>query len=92
MIGTSGRNGKRPLSLRGSGDSASLAGDLGSAAYVTNFSPHYDGDDISRRGSWLEVSPLFVREPLRANIWPTLRSALDSYGRIPPISEEGLLT
>jgi hypothetical protein len=59
--------------------------------YVTNFSPHYDGDDISRSGSWLEVSPLFVREPLTANLWPALRGALDSYGRIPSISQDGLL-
>jgi hypothetical protein len=37
--------------------------------YVTNFSPDYDADDISRGGSWLEVSPLFVREPLAADIY-----------------------
>jgi hypothetical protein len=65
--------------------------DVFNSLYVTNFSPHYDGDDISRGGPWLELSPLFVREPLTANLWPALRSALDTYGRIPPISEDGLL-
>jgi hypothetical protein len=29
--------------------------------------------------------------PLTANLWPALRNALDTYGRIPPISEDGLL-
>jgi len=65
--------------------------DVFNALYVTNFSPHYDGDDISRGGSWLEVTPRFVREPLTAGLWPALYSALNTYGRVPPISEDGLL-
>jgi hypothetical protein len=65
--------------------------DVYNSLYVTNFSPHYDGDDISRGGSWLEVSPLFVREPLTADIYPPLRSALNAYGRIPPFTEDGLM-
>jgi hypothetical protein len=65
--------------------------DVVNSLYVTNFSPHYDGDDISRGGSWLEVSPRFVREPLTANLYPAVRSALNTYGHIPPISEDGLL-
>lgn len=65
--------------------------DVFNSLFVTNSSPHYDGDDVSQRGSWLEVSPFFVQEPLTANIYPALRSALNSYGRIPPISEEGLM-
>jgi hypothetical protein len=62
------------------------------ALYVTNFSPHYDGDDISiDRRSWLEVSPPFVREQLDADLVPALRAALATYGRVPPIDEGGLL-
>ena len=58
---------------------------------VTNFSPQYDGDDLSPGGSWLEVSPLYVKQPLTADIYPALRTALNAYGRVPAISEEGLL-
>src|SRR4051812_22328280 len=65
--------------------------DVFNSLYVTNSPPHYDSDDISGGGSWLEVSPRFARDPLTANPWPVLRGALDSYGRIPPISEQGLL-
>ena len=65
--------------------------DVFNSLFVTNFSPHYDGDDVSQSGTWLEVSPLFVSEPLIADLHTPLRSALNTYGRVPPFSQDGLL-
>jgi hypothetical protein len=65
--------------------------DVFNALYVTNFSPHYAGDDISRGGSWLAVLPLHVREPLRHDISTGLQRALDTYGRVPAFAEDGTL-
>jgi hypothetical protein len=65
--------------------------DVFNALYVTNFSPHYDGDDISRWGSWLAALALHVREPLEHDIGPGLQRALDTYGRVPALAEHGTL-
>lgn len=65
--------------------------DVFNALYVTNFSPQYDGDDISRGGSWLAALPLHVREPLRHDIRTGLQRALDTYGRVPALAEDGTL-
>ena len=37
------------------------APDVFNAAYVTNFSPHYDADEISSDGTWLVVWPRYTR-------------------------------
>ena len=63
--------------------------DAFNALYVTNFSPHYEGDDISRAGSWLASLPLFVVEPLTADLHEPLQHALNTYGRVPSIERGG---
>jgi hypothetical protein len=65
--------------------------DVFNAAYITNFSPHYDGDDISRGGSWLGVMPQYVGQPLEHDILSVLMKALDTYGSVPPIDVDGAL-
>ena len=61
------------------------------ALYVTNFSPHYDGDDISRGGSWLASLPFHVQEPLTADLHQPIQLALNTYGRVPSIEQDDTL-
>jgi hypothetical protein len=61
------------------------------ALLVTNFSPHYAGDDISTGGTWLGVLPSHVRNPIKARLVADLYRALDAYGRVPSFAEDGRL-
>ncbi|MBM2824014.1 MAG: hypothetical protein HW413_2760 [Thermoleophilia bacterium] len=61
------------------------------ALFVTNFAPHYDGDDLARAGDVLLVKPLHVRTPLAFDFTGMLRVALDNYHRVPEFGEDGQL-
>jgi hypothetical protein len=61
------------------------------ATYITNFSPHYDADDISSGGTWLVVWPRYTRIPLQHDFQPELMQALNAYGRVPAFAEDGAL-
>jgi hypothetical protein len=65
--------------------------DAYNALYVTNFSPQYDGEAISSRGEWLAVIPRLAQEPLNADLGGDLARALDGYGRVPALAEDGTL-
>jgi SEC-C motif len=59
------------------------------ALYVTNFAPHYDGDDLARPGEWLAVKPLFAANPLRFDLTGMLDTALNRYHQVPAFTENG---
>lgn len=61
------------------------------ALYLTNFSPHYDADDVSIGGSWAFVAPQFPREAVDAELARRLHGALRVYGRVPSISSDDTL-
>ena len=67
------------------------APDLFNAAYITNFSPHYDAEDVSTGGSWLVAWPRYTRVPLQHDFQPDLLPALNAYGRVPAFAEDGTL-
>jgi hypothetical protein len=67
------------------------APDVFNATYITNFSPHYDADNISSDGTWLVVSPRYARVPLEHDFQPDLMQALNAYGRVPAFAEDGTL-
>jgi hypothetical protein len=67
------------------------APDVFNATYVTNFSPHYDADNISADGTWLVVWPRYARVALLRDIQPELMEALNAYGRVPAFTEDGTL-
>lgn len=58
---------------------------------VTNFSPHYAGDNITQGGSWLGVLPSYVRTPVVPGLHEGLFRALDTYGRVPAFDQDGVL-
>jgi hypothetical protein len=61
------------------------------ATYFTNFSPHYDGDDLSAGVNWLGVWPVYTRNRLEHDFQPILMAALNAYGRVPPFAEDQTL-
>jgi hypothetical protein len=61
------------------------------ALYVTNFSPHHDGDDLATAGSWLATLPIYVRHALAHDLHPALQRALNTYGRVPSFGPDGTL-
>ena len=63
--------------------------DVYNALVITNFSPHYDGDDLARRGEWLAIWSNYVRNPIGLDFIELFRIALDAYGRVPEIREDG---
>jgi hypothetical protein len=67
------------------------APDAFNSAYFTNFSPHYDADDVSTGGAWLLIRPRYVRMPLEHDFQPALMRALNAYGRVPAFAEDGTL-
>lgn len=70
----------------GRGNALSIA-----LAMADSFSPHYEADAVSRPGEWLAVIPRFTREPLNAELAEDLARALDNYGRVPTLAEDGTL-
>jgi hypothetical protein len=67
------------------------APDVFNATYITNFSPHYDANDISPEGAWLVTWPTYARTPLQHDFQPELMQALNAYGRVPAVAEDGTL-
>jgi hypothetical protein len=63
--------------------------DVFNAAYITNFSPHYDADDVRHGGTWLLAWPRFARVPLQHDFQPELMQALNAYGRVPGVQRGG---
>jgi hypothetical protein len=59
------------------------------ALYVTNFAPHYQGDDLARGGEWMTVRPIYTRNPLNFDLTGMLDQAVSNYHRVPEITEEG---
>jgi hypothetical protein len=62
-----------------------------SAIAVTNFAPHYDGDDLAQGVEWLYFRPPNPVVPVDGALAAMLRQALDQYHRVPEISEDGLI-
>jgi hypothetical protein len=63
--------------------------DAYNALYVTNFAPHYDGENLSRGGEWLSIRPLYTRNALHFDLTGMLDHAIDKYQRVPEIAEGG---
>jgi len=61
-------------------------GDSFDSLIFTNFSPHYDGDDISRGGSWIRARPRNGGVAGHADLERGLGTALSTYGRVPAIA------
>jgi hypothetical protein len=57
----------------------------------TNFSPHYDGDDISGGGSWIRARRRDGGAPVHADLESGLAKALTTYGRVPAIAGDHTL-
>jgi hypothetical protein len=65
--------------------------DVYNALYVTNFSPHYDADELSTGGTWLSIAPRYARIKLAHDLTATLFPALSNYARVPAFAENGEL-
>lgn len=63
--------------------------DIYNALVITNFSPHYSRDDLAQAGEWLAVVPFHTRVPIGFDLMSMLSAALDNYGRVPDIREDG---
>jgi hypothetical protein len=61
------------------------------ALYVTNFSPHYDGADLSTGVAWLSVIPLYARTPAAHDLTTMLQPALSNYANVPAYTVDGQL-
>ena len=59
--------------------------------YVTNFSPHYDGDDVSVRNECAEIHSRRPRVPMMFDVRPALTQALRAYGKVPAFDLDGSL-
>ena len=56
--------------------------------FVTNFAPHYQGDDLASPGEWFCALPIFTVAPLDLDIG-IVGYALDRYDRVPEIGLDG---
>jgi hypothetical protein len=61
------------------------------ALYVTNFAPHYDGNDLARPGEWVAVKPLHTANPLLFDLTGMLDAAMNTYHQVPAFAEDGEL-
>jgi SEC-C motif len=59
------------------------------ALCVTNYSPHYAGDNVGVSGEFVFIESRFVREQLPEEFRTMLLTALNTYGRVPEITESG---
>ncbi len=59
------------------------------ALYVTNFSPHYQGDDLARGGEWLCLPPAHDSTPRSSYLVHPINYALDRLEQIPDIGVDG---
>lgn len=63
--------------------------DVYNALYVTNFAPHYQGEQLAGRGEWAVVKPFYSRHPLDFDLTGMLDHALNNYQRVPEIGKDG---
>jgi len=61
------------------------------ALYVTNFAPHYQGDQLASGSEWAAVKPLHSRNPLGFDLTGMLDHALNNYHRVPEVAEDGVV-
>jgi hypothetical protein len=59
------------------------------ALCVTNYSPHYVGDDVGVSGEFVFIESRFVSDQLPDEFRAMLYTALNTYGRVPEITESG---
>lgn len=59
------------------------------ALCVTNYSPHYVGDDVGVSGEFVFIESRFIRDHLPDEFRTMLITALQTYGRVPEITESG---
>jgi hypothetical protein len=59
------------------------------AVYVTNFSPHYEGDAQPRGGEWLCVAPTDAKTPPSFRTFEELNYALDRLEKVPDVGADG---
>jgi hypothetical protein len=58
---------------------------------VTNFSPHYVEDDLGNENEYVFIESRFIRDQLPEEFREMLVTALNTYGRVPERTEDGLL-
>ena len=56
---------------------------------VTNFSPHYAGDDLGIENEYVFIESRFIRDRLPEEFRAMLMTALNTYGRVPELTEDG---
>ncbi len=59
------------------------------ALCVTNFSPHYQEDDVAVSPEFFFIQSKFVADQLPAEFLTMLLRALETYGRVPEMTEDG---
>jgi hypothetical protein len=59
------------------------------ALYLTNFSPHYDGEDLARGGEWLCLRPVHATVSAELGLVDPINYALDRFDRVPSIGIDG---
>ncbi|MEK6328773.1 MAG: hypothetical protein AABM66_14795 [Actinomycetota bacterium] len=57
--------------------------------FVTNFAPHYQGDDLASPGEWFCALPIYTVAPLGLDFLGMVGYALDRYDRVPEIGLDG---
>lgn len=65
------------------------APDVYNGLYVTNFSPHYEAEDLSAGGTWMGIVPQHTRIAPTYDLSRMLERALDNYARVPSFAEDG---
>lgn len=57
--------------------------------FVTNFAPHYQGNDIARPGEWICVLPGYTVSALSDEFLDTIGHSLNLFDRVPEIGMDG---
>lgn len=57
--------------------------------FVTNFAPHYQGDEVARPGEWICVLPGYTVSVLSVEFLDTIGHALNVFDRVPEIGMDG---
>ncbi len=59
------------------------------ALYVTNFAPHYQGNELAQSGEWAVMKPLYTSNPMSFDLTGMLDHAVPRCLRVPEIAESG---
>lgn len=59
------------------------------ALYVTNFAPHYQGNELAQGGEWAVMKPLYTSNPMSFDLTGMLDHAVPRCLRVPEIAESG---